>query len=469
LANTLSIVIIDNDAGVLRRLSLALARGDVRVFAAADPEQGLEIVLREHPQLVLTGLDLPGMDGLEILDRIMAFDPAIDVVLTASMAAPEAVVRAMRQGAADYLPKPVKISVLQARIEKLLDDAQRRMRAWKEDRQPDATGFEGMVGHSEALMKLSSAISRIAPHYRSALITGETGSGKELVARALHRRSPVAAGPFVVLNCSAVVDTLFESELFGHVRGSFTGATADKMGLFEFADKGTIFLDEIGDMPVQAQAKLLRTLQHQEILRVGSLVPRRIDVRVIAATHHDLRRGITERWFREDLFYRLSMIGIEVPSLAARKEDLRELTDYFIKSFATQFGREIRGVTLAARVMLANHRWPGNIRELENVLGHACMMASGSTLDVGELPGYLRERQPGEPGARSGAVPIRVDRSDDISLGSHEKELILRALTRAMGNQSAAAVHLGIGRDALRYKMKKHGLDCAPMARAVAG
>jgi transcriptional regulator with PAS, ATPase and Fis domain len=298
-----------------------------------------------------------------------------------------------------------------------------------------------------------SRIRRVAPHYRTVLIGGETGSGKELVARALHNLSPARRGHFVVLNCSAVVETLFESELFGHVRGAFTGATQDKLGLFEHAHKGTIFLDEIGDMPLGTQAKLLRTLENQEVLRVGSLTPRHVDVRVIAATHRDLRAAIREKHFREDLYYRLSMVEIRTPPLSAHKEDLPLLTAHFVEKFANQFGKETRGLTQRAQILLARHNWPGNVRELENVLGHGCMMALGMTIDVQDLPGYLRSPSaaPSSPGnAHSSPTAMTFE--------GHEKKLIADALAEANGNQSEAARLLRIGRDALRYKIKKYGL-----------
>jgi transcriptional regulator with PAS, ATPase and Fis domain len=273
-----------------------------------------------------------------------------------------------------------------------------------------------------------------------------------MVARALHTLSPVASGRFVVLNCSAVVETLFESELFGHVRGSFTGAAQDKMGLFEYADRGTIFLDEIGDMPIATQAKLLRTLQNQEVLRVGSLSPRKVDVHVVAATNQDLRAAIAEKRFREDLFYRLSMVEIHVPALAERKEDVPLLTKYFLDRFSSQFRKDIRGLTQRAQVAIARHNWPGNVRELENVLGHGAMMAMAETIDMQDLPDYLRSPQrvpEGEGVVRS---------ADEDTFADHEKRLIIEALARANGNQSQAARGLRLGRDALRYKMQKHGL-----------
>ena len=453
----IKIVIIDDNAGSVELLTSALQRDGVRIFSALDPEEGIEIVFREHPQIVLTDLVMPGLTGLEVLDRVVEFDPAIDVIVMTAHYSSESAVEAIRKGAADYLNKPVSIGALRERIGKLVEDAAQRQRSVAlEQRMLEDAQFEGMIGRSPAIAEMFSRIRRVAPHFRTVLITGETGSGKELAARALHNLSPVSRGRFVVLNCSAVVETLFESELFGHTRGAFTGATQDKMGLVEYADKGTIFLDEIGDMPLATQAKLLRTLQNQEVLRVGSLTPRHVDVHVIAATHRDLRKAITERQFREDLYYRLSMVEIHAPSLIERQEDLPLLTRHFVQKFASQFGKEIKVLTQRAQIVLARHRWPGNVRELENVIGHGCMMAMGTTIDVQDLPEFLRTPGSGAglltPGAAGGRLP------EDGSFEDHEKRLIAEALARANGNQSQAARSLRIGRDALRYKMRRHGL-----------
>ena len=448
-----ALVIIDDNTGSLELLSAALAREGLSIFTASDPEEGLEIVFREHPQIVLTDLVMPGLSGLEVLERVVDFDPAIDVVLMTAHYTSESAVDAIRKGASDYLNKPVSITALRERVSRLIDEAQRRQRASALENEMLANArFEDMVGRSPAMVEMFSRIRRVAPHFRTVLVTGETGTGKELAAKALHNLSPVSGGRFVVLNCSAVVETLFESELFGHVRGSFTGATQDKMGLFEYADRGTIFLDEIGDMPLGTQAKLLRTLQNQEVLRVGSLTPRRVDVHVIAATHRDLRAAISDKLFREDLYYRLSMVEVRVPALADRQEDLPLLIRFFIERFSAQFRKEIRGLTQRAQVVLARHHWPGNVRELENALGHACIMAVAETIDAQDLPEYLRNpfRQTAEAHAEM-AQP-------DESFESHEKRLLAEALDRAGGNQSQAARELRIGRDALRYKMRKHGL-----------
>jgi transcriptional regulator with PAS, ATPase and Fis domain len=298
-----------------------------------------------------------------------------------------------------------------------------------------------------------SRIRRVAPHYRALLVTGETGTGKDLVAQTLHRLSPASQGRYVVLNCSAVVETLFESELFGHVRGSFTGATHDKAGLFEHAHGGTLFLDEIGDMPLATQAKLLRVLQNQEVLRVGSLTPRKVDVRVVAATNRDLRAEIADKRFREDLYYRLSMVEIQVPALRDRKEDLPLLERHFISKFAGQYGKDIDGLTRRAQIRLALHSWPGNVRELENVIGHACMMTMGDTIDVQDLPPYLHT------GDSAGEGTSALETQSGVgTLEEQERQLIIRAMQTVGGNQSEAARILRIGRDALRYKLKKHNL-----------
>ncbi len=390
-ARKISVVIIDDNAASLELLSTALASDDVSIVTTEDPEEGLEIIFREHPQIVITDLVMPGTDGLDVLDRVVAFDPAIDVVVITAWDSSETAVEAIRRGAADYLKKPVPFAVLRERIARLVGDAQRRHRAFTFSPETvDAAQFEGMIGRSPAMWEMFARIRRVAPHFRTVLIGGETGTGKEFVARALHNLSPVRNGRFVVLNCSAVVEDLFESELFGHVRGAFTGAVQDKAGLFEHADKGTLFLDEIGDMPLSTQAKLLRVLQNQEVQRVGSLTARRVDVRVIAATHRDLRAAIAEKQFREDLYYRLTMVEITTSALEAHMEDLPLLIKHFLDRFSREYGKEIEGLTRRAQIVLARHTWPGNIRELENVIGHGCMMARGSSVEIQDLPEYLR-------------------------------------------------------------------------------
>jgi DNA-binding NtrC family response regulator len=450
----LSLLIIDDNPGSLEMLSSALAQPDLEILTASDPEEGVDLVHSRRPQIVLTDLIMPGMTGMEVLERVMEFDPATEVILMTAHYSTESAVEAIKKGASDYLNKPVSIAALRTKIGALLETARKRQRASQiEDELLASAEFEGIIGNSPSMWDMFSRIRRVAPHYRAVLITGETGTGKDLIAQALHRLSPASQGRYVVLNCSAVVETLFESELFGHVRGSFTGATHDKAGLFEHAHGGTLFLDEIGDMPLATQAKLLRVLQNQEVLRVGSLTPRKVDVRVIAATNRDLRKEIAEKRFREDLYYRLSMVEINVPSLEERKEDLPLLERHFITKFAAQYGKEIAGLTRRAQIRLAQHSWPGNVRELENVIGHACMMTLGDMIDVQDLPPYLHTAS-----AFGETIPAVETATGVATLEDQERQLIMRAMQSAAGNQSHAARLLRIGRDALRYKLKKHNL-----------
>ena len=454
----LSVLVIDDNPGSLELLSSALTSPGIEVLTASDPEVGIDLVATHHPQIVLTDLVMPGMNGLEVLSRVMEIDPATDVILMTAHYSTETAVEAIKKGASDYLNKPVSISLIREKIRKLKEDAEKRQKASRlQDELILNAEFEGIIGNSPLMWDMFSRIRRIAPHYRTVLVTGETGTGKDLVARALHELSPVAKGRLVVLNCSAVVETLFESELFGHVRGAFTGATADKPGLVEHAHGGTLFLDEIGDMPLSTQAKLLRVLQNQEVQRVGSLTARKIDVRVIAATNHHLPDLIERKEFREDLYYRLSMVEINVPRLADRQGDLPLLTKYFVSKFASQYGKDIRGLTRRAEIQLASHSWPGNVRELENAIGHAAMMVLGPTIDVQDLPPLLHHTA-GAPRPAS-STPSPGATADLSPLDEQERVLIVRALHAAGGNQSQAARELRIGRDALRYKIKKHGIE----------
>src|SRR5579883_739387 len=447
------LLIVDDNAASLELLSSALAQPGLRIFTESDPQRGLERAHSERPQIVITDLVMPNMSGLELLEKIVEFDPSIEVILMTAHYSTESAVEAIKKGASDYLNKPVSLSSLRERVGKLLEDARRRQRAFQlEGELLESAEFESIVGNSPLMWEMFSRIRRVAPHFRTVLVTGATGTGKDLVAQALHRLSPAARGRYMALNCSAVVETLFESELFGHVRGAFTGAASDKPGLFEHAHGGTLFLDEIGDMPLATQAKLLRVLQNQEVLRVGSLTPKKVDVRVIAATNRDLRALVGEKQFREDLYYRLSMVEIRTPRLAERKEDLPLLERYFLSKFAAQYGKDIRRISPRAQIALAAYSWPGNVRELENAIGYAAMMATGDTIDVADLPSQFQpggSSKPAAEGKEGGAG----------TLEEQERRLIAHALEAAGGNQSQAARALKIGRDALRYKIKKHNLQ----------
>ena len=450
---------LDDTPASLELIQESLAQEGLTIFTATDPEQGLDLVLQEHPQIVLLDLVMPKMSGLDLLERIVEFDPAIEVILMTAHYTTETAVEAIKKGAADYMNKPVSIPALRSRVEKLVQDARQRLRAYDLDKELlETCRFEGMIGKSPVMWELFARIRRVAAHYRSALITGPTGTGKDLVAQALHNLSPAHTGRFVTCNCSAVVETLFESELFGYVKGAFTGATSDKMGLVEFAHGGTLFLDEIGDMPLATQAKLLRTLQNQEVTRVGSVTPRKVDVRVVAATNRDVETLISQKLFREDLYYRLAMVELRTPPLAERKEDLPLLEKFFLTRFCEQFGKDIKGLTRRAQISLAKHPWPGNVRELENALGHAAMMAMGDLIDVEDLPATVR-RSSAAGLAHEAVVETHGGVAHgEPSLEDHERELLADALARAGGNQSEAARILKITRDRMRYKMAKYNL-----------
>jgi DNA-binding NtrC family response regulator len=371
------------------------------------------------------------------LERIVSVDAGVDVILITAHYSAESAVEAIQKGAADYMTKPIEIEKLRSRISSLLHDAEMRQKTLRLDQELiDAYQFEGMVGRSPLMLEVYAKIRRIAPHFRTVLVTGATGTGKELAAKALHRLSPAARGPFIVCNCSALVENLVESELFGYVRGAFTGATQDKVGMFEHADGGSIFLDEIGELAPAAQAKLLRVLQNRQVQRVGSLTPRNIDVRVIAATHRDLKKMVREGHFREDLYYRLGVVEIPMPVLANRREDLPLLERYFIQKFSAEYNKPIAGLVRRAQTRLATYPWPGNVRELENVIGNACMMTDANLIDINDLPDRLRGPLTEELGGDETFLPLE----------ELQRRHILRVLEGVGGNKARAAEVLGIGR-----------------------
>jgi len=433
-----TVAAIDDDQGSLNFIRAALKHHPVEILTDTDATTGLKMVLDRRPQIVLLDLMMPSMNGLDVLDRIVEAAPETEVILITGQYSPESAVEAIRRGASDYITKPINLNVLRERVAKLVAEAQQRQAALQLDSELLKTyQFEGMIGRSPLMLQVFARIRRVAPHYRTALVTGASGTGKELVAAALHRLSPVAHNRLAVSNCSAIVETLFESELFGHVRGAFTGATQDKVGLFEFAHGGTVFLDEIGEISLEMQSKLLRVLENREIQRVGSPQVRKVDVRVIAATNRDLRELIAEKKFREDLYYRLSMVEVELPRLCERREDLPLLQRFFVEHFAEQYGRVFKGITPRAQIVLARYGWPGNIRELRSMLGSACMMAEGDMIDVRDLPERIRTR----------AAETRDEAPDELlPLAEVERRHVLKVLEQVGGNKVHAAKILGINR-----------------------
>ena len=452
------LLVVDDERAILDILGrFAVRHGfDVEQFSGGRP--ALEW-LREHSaDMALVDVRMPDVNGLDVLRTMREVAPDCVVVLMTGFAAVDSAVEAIKLGAADYLSKPIEYERLTSLLKMVREQTERR-RSLSAFESGLARRFEfhGMVGRSAVMEELFTLIRRLAPHARAALVTGETGSGKELIARALHTLGPRSNRRFVIVNCSAVVPTLFESELFGHVRGAFTGATDSKAGLFEHADGGTLFLDEIGELPGSVQAKLLRALETGEIQRVGALDARRVDVNVIAATNRDLRAEIEAGQFRSDLYFRLNVVELRAPPLRDRREDIPYLAAAFREHFSNAFHKPISGVTPGAEQMLMRARWDGNVRELRNVIERACVLAEGAWIterDLGGIPG------PRALANREGLQPQGQQPADDmISLDSVEREHIVGILERVKGNKSRAAEALGLDRRKLYRLLERHGLQ----------
>jgi DNA-binding NtrC family response regulator len=428
---------IDDEPQSLELIKDALSADGLEVLTALGAVEGLEVFRRTRPQIVLLDLMMPGIRGLEMLDSILEIDPSTEVILMTAHYSTESAVEAIQKGASDYLDKPLSVEKLRRRVAELLSEAELRQTTHRLDQELlNACQFEGIVARSPVMLDVFAKIRRVAPHFRTVLISGATGTGKELVAHALHRLSPAALSPFVVCNCSAIVESLMESQLFGYVKGAFTGAAQDKIGVFEYANHGTVFLDEIGELPFTAQGKLLRVLQNHEIQRVGSPVPRTVDVRVIAATNRNLRTMVRDGLFREDLYYRLGVVEIEVPRLIDRREDFPLLLRHFVDRFAAEYKKPVTGMTRRARTRMGMYSWPGNVRELENVIGNACMMVNGPVIDVCDLPDPVRNQSAGISGQDEALITL-----DEL-----QKRHTRRVLERVGGNKSQAAEILGISR-----------------------
>jgi DNA-binding NtrC family response regulator len=441
----MKLVAIDDDPQNLKMVQFVLADEQLELHTSSDAEGGLDLIHRIHPHVVLLDLVMPGVKGMELLERILDFDPGIDVVLMTGYYSTESAVEAIQKGASDYLPKPLSTEKLRQRIHQIADEIERRQRSLRLDNDLlENFAFEGMVGRSPLMLDLFSKIRRIAPHFRTVLVTGATGVGKELVAKALHTLSAAKGGPFVPFNCSSISETLAENELFGHVKGAFTGADQNKAGLFEYANGGTAVLDEIGEMPLPLQAKLLRVLQNQEFQRVGSPEPVRVDVRVVGVTNRNLVALAKQGKFREDLYFRLSMVELCVPSLTDRLEDMPLLQRHFLQQFSAEYKKPISGLTRRAQAAFAQYGWPGNVRELQNVIGHACMMTESEFIDIRDLPHTIAAH--------------KLDRNTDserlLSMRELDRLHARRVLERVGGNKVRAAEILGISRTHLYGLLK---------------
>jgi two-component system response regulator HydG len=444
----LQLLIIDGDRKSLAIVREALADERVEIHVTAEAAEGLDLIRKHRPHIVLLDMETPKMDCKQLLEDILGIDPGIDVILISGQYSADAAVEAIQKGASDYLAKPIAVTRLREKVEQLISNAQLRQHSQRlEGEMVDAFQFEGMIGRSPLMLELFGKINRVARHFRTILLIGETGTGKELAAKALHRLGTRATGPFIACNCSAWAGSLLETELFGCVKGAFTGATHDRKGVFEFASGGTLLLDEIGELPLPSQAKLLRVLQNQEIQRVGSPVVHNVDVRVIAATSRNLEEMVAKKKFREDLYYRLSMMEIRMPRLADRREDLPLLERHLVHQFAAQSDKQIRGLTRRAQAVLSRYSWPGNVRELENVIGHCCIMTETNIIDVQDLPERLRVPQD--------SWILQEGKEEVLSLQEMQRRYARQIVDR-VNNKTQAADILRISRSRL-YRLLAEG------------
>ncbi len=435
----LLVLAIDDDRQCLASLSGAFSRSEIEFIAANDPDVGFDIVKKRRPQVVLLDSTNPGLSGMRAMERILEVDSAINVVLMTARYSSDRAAEAVQKGASDYVSKPLSLDRLRERMARFISEAQRRDRAWLLDEQlAQAHCFEGMIGRSPLMQDVFARVARLAPHFRSALVSGAPGTGKELTAKAIHRLSPAASGPFIICNCSSTSDEAAQSELFGHVAGAFPGALCDRSGILEAAHGGTLFLDEIGKLRPRTQGKLLRAIQNQEVQRLGSSATRGISVRVIAGTSCNPRSMVRAKELRADLFSRLSMAEIRLPSLLERKEDVPLLLRHYMDHFSRSFSKRIDGLTRRAEMLLACYGWPGNVRELENAIGHGCMMTESGRIDVRELPDHFH----GNPAWTAPQVEL-------VSVGEIQRSHARKVLQHLEGDKLKTASVLGVSRATL--------------------
>jgi len=448
------ILIIDDEPAQVEALSGFLKKRGFSVEKALSGTAGIKTVKSKAIDLVITDLKMPDLSGLEVLQQVKRINPEIDVIMMTAFGSIEGVIQAMHQGAVDYLTKPIDLEQLEIVIEKTLD----RKLLLSENRLlkqqlADKFQFKEIISVSEAMEEALNVAGRVAPSKATILITGESGTGKELIARAIHFASPRKNAPFVAVNCAALAENLLESELFGHEKGAFTGASQLRKGRFELADKGTLFIDEVGEIPPVTQVKLLRVLQEQTFERVGGNQAIQVDVRIVAATNRHLEELITSGLFREDLYYRLNVVRVNIPPLRKRKTDIPLLVDHFLKKYSTENQKSITGISKEAMDLLMKYDFPGNVRELENIIEQAVVLGREEIISTRNLPMTVRgtRRQTTETaGTNQGTFTERVE--------AFEREMIEDALEQAQGVQTRAANILGITERHLRYKLKKYGM-----------
>ena len=449
-----SILIVDDEENMRVMLRAMLRQQGYDVWQAESAEKALGILDAQVPDFVLTDVRMSGMSGIDLVRKLVERSVPTTILVMSAYGSVETAVEAMQAGAYDYIMKPFKSDevVLTLRKAQEREDLRRENRELRE-RLTRERSFDGIISENQGMRSVFHQIDRIAGYKTTVLITGESGTGKELVARAIHQRSDRRKGPFVAVNCGAIPEHLLESELFGHRKGAFTDAVSDKQGLFEAAHSGTLFLDEIGELPAMLQVKLFRVLQDERIRRVGETRDIPVDVRILAATTRDLPAEIKQGRFREELYYRLNVVSIELPPLRARREDVPLLVDHFLARNNERFKLSIKGLEPEAQRMLANHTWPGNIRELENAVEHACLMAEGSTVRAGDLPESIQKASdPIKQFLATGETSIKK------TVEYVEEVLIRRALEQTGGNRTRAAKLLEISHRALLYKIKRYSI-----------
>jgi DNA-binding NtrC family response regulator len=450
-----AILVVDDDSSVRRVMQMQLAEAGYDVRLAATGGEALRILLDLRPKLVITDLRMPDLDGIALLRHIADNEIETTVIIITAFGSIETAVQAMRLGAYDYITKPIDYEALLLAVHRAMErqnliEEVRNLRSALDRRY----GFENIIGHSKSLLRVLEMAARVAQHDSTVLINGETGTGKELLARAIHHNSRRRNQSFVTINCGAIPKELIESELFGFSKGAFTGASASKPGKVELADGGTLFLDEIGELPLESQVKLLRLIQQGELERVGATTSTVINVRVIAATNRNLSAMVEDGAFREDLYYRLAVVPLYLPPLRERKEDIPELAEHLFKKAKERHGMQSLRVSPSVIPRLAAHRWSGNIRELENVVERMLVLSNGEQITEEDLPDEMRTAN--QSSANSSMLLEFPD--EGISLESVERELLLRALEKAGGNQTKAARYLDISRRTFIYRMEKHGI-----------
>jgi DNA-binding NtrC family response regulator len=446
-----SILVVEDEAKMRRLLELQLAEEGFLSVAVEDAETALKLFAKDGFDLIVTDLKLPGMSGLEFLQAVKRENADTPVIIMTAHGTVESAVEAMKQGASDYILKPFSLAELMIVIRKelagvRLREENRTLREALHQRYE----YANIVAQSEKMQAVLAMVERVAPTNSTVLLGGESGVGKDLIARAIHEHSHRASGPFVKINSTAIPENLLESELFGYEKGAFTGAMTSKPGKFELADNGTLFLDEIGDIPPATQVKLLRVLQEKEFERLGGTKTLKVDVRLVAATNRDLRAALEEGTFREDLYYRLNVVAIDIPPLREHKEDIPALARFFLKKFASDSGIPPKSITPEAVNVLMNFYWPGNVRELENVLERSVTLSASNTLDPADI--HMDPQPARPPGSAAPALP------PGMTLDKWEEEIIREALRQANGNKSQTARALGLSRNALRYRLSQMGV-----------